>query len=59
MPTKPCPCGSGLPRFEIVDARGIFCTFACDKCEAAKRAKYRPAIFSDPQYAADEPIDPD
>jgi hypothetical protein len=30
---KLCPCGSGEPRRELVDARGIFCTFVCDKCE--------------------------
>lgn len=43
--TKPCHCGSGLPRFEIVDAAGIFCAFACDKCEDEKRAKFDPRIF--------------
>lgn len=43
--TRPCNCGSGLPRFEIVDAAGIFCTFACDACEDDKRAKFDPRIF--------------
>lgn len=43
--TKPCPCGSGQPRFEIVDAAGIFCAFACDACEDEKRARFDPRIF--------------
>jgi hypothetical protein len=51
--TKLCPCGSGLPRRELVDAAGIFCTFVCDKCEAEKRAKFRPQIFdAGTDYAA-------
>lgn len=58
MPTKPCPCGSGLSRHELRDARGIFCAFVCAKCEASKRARYRPEIFTNADYHADEPIDP-
>ena len=42
---KTCPCGSGLPRRELKDARGIFCTFVCDKCEAEKKRGFRPDIF--------------
>ena len=45
MAMKLCHCGSGEPRRELVDARGIFCTFVCDKCEKAKRAGFRPDIF--------------
>lgn len=52
--SKPCNCGSGKPRYELVDAAGIFCTFVCEKCEAEKRKKYNPKIFSD-WYDADEP----
>ncbi len=54
---KLCPCGSGQPREELRDARGIFCTFICDRCEAEKRARYRADVFHHPQYPADEPID--
>lgn len=43
--TRTCNCGSGLPRFEIVDAAGIFCAFACDACEDEKRAEFDPRIF--------------
>lgn len=49
---KLCPCGSGNSRRELKDAAGIFCTFVCDSCEAAKRAKFNPAIFEQgSQYA--------
>lgn len=54
-----CTCGSGKHRFALTDARGIFCTYVCDDCEAAKAATYRPEIFTDAAYEADEPIDDD
>ena len=54
---KLCPCGSGQPRRELLDARGLFCTFICDQCEAEKRAEFRADIFTDPNYWHDEPID--
>ena len=57
--TKDCPCGSGLPRRSLVDARGIFCTYVCDKCEKEKRSKYRADIFSNPNYWSEELIEPD
>lgn len=57
MPPKLCPCGSGEPREEIYDARGIFVTFACSKCEERKLRSYRPEIFNDPSYHVDEEID--
>jgi hypothetical protein len=56
---KPCNCGSGLAREELVDARGIFCAFVCNQCEAKKRAGYRPEIFTDSQYWTDEPVEED
>lgn len=42
---NPCACGSGLPRFELADAAGIFCTYVCDRCEDEKRSHYNQAIF--------------
>lgn len=59
MPMRPCPCGSGLPRSELQDARGIFCAFVCEKCYEQKRSKYRPEIFTNASYWADEPIEED
>jgi len=41
------------------DARGIFCAYVCDRCEAEKRDRYRPEIFTDCDYDTfDERIDP-
>jgi transcription elongation factor Elf1 len=54
-----CFCGSGLPRRELVDARGIFCAFVCDNCEERQRAEFRPEIFKDSNYETDEPIEED
>ena len=56
---KPCACGSGYPREEVHDARGIFVTFCCDKCRERKLSGYRRDIFTDPNYWHDEPIDED
>jgi hypothetical protein len=53
-----CPCGSGRAKRELKDARGIFCTFLCDKCEADKRLKFRGEIFEG-LYQSDELIDED
>lgn len=52
-----CTCGSGLAKRELKDARGIFCTFVCDRCEARKRGEFRAEIFTDASYAHDEPIE--
>lgn len=54
---RPCNCGSGLPCRALIDARGIYCARVCDKCEAKKRAQFRPDIFTDSNYWHDEPID--
>lgn len=56
---KECPCGSGEPREELTDARGIFVSFICSKCEDRVKAKYRPEIFEDSNYECDEPIEPE
>lgn len=54
-----CMCGSGKPRRALNDARGIFCGYVCDDCEESVRAKFRPEIFDDGNYEADEPIEPE
>lgn len=46
-------------RRALVDARGIFCCYVCDACYEAKRARYRPDIFTDPNYWTDEPVEPE
>lgn len=52
-----CPCGSGEERYPLYDARGIFCCYTCPKCVAEKKSKYRPEVFDDPGYEADEDIE--
>lgn len=56
---KLCICGSGKGRIERRDARGIFLTFACEDCWPEKSRTYRADVLSDPNYWADEEIDPD
>lgn len=56
---KQCACGSGLQRYALSDARGLFCCYVCLKCEPAARRRYRPEIFTDSDYECDEPIDDD
>lgn len=54
-----CDCGSGEYPRAISDARGIYVCRACHVCEDRKLAGYRPEIFTNPQYAADERIEDD
>jgi ribose 5-phosphate isomerase RpiB len=49
---KQCSCGSGLGRRPLNDARGIFCAYVCDECEAEHRKRFRPEIFTDASYQA-------
>ena len=46
-------------RSERRDARGIFLTYVCDKCESDKMARYRADVLTDSDYWADEPIEDD
>jgi hypothetical protein len=54
---RPCICGSGLPSQRLYDAKGIYVSRVCAKCEAEVRSHYRPEIFTDPAYKVDEPIE--
>lgn len=56
---KACGCHAHLSRRPLHDARGIFCAYVCDGCETEVRARYRPDIFTDPAYWADEEIEGD
>ncbi len=56
---KLCICGSNLPKYDLTDARGIFCTYVCEKCEDEKKSHYRQDIFTDSNYYADEQIEDD
>ena len=59
MARTECPCGSGEYPDAISDARGIFVAYVCDKCRQEKLKGYRPEIFTDGNYEADEPIEPE
>lgn len=54
-----CDCGSDDERFPVYDARGIFLIYACDSCRDGKLGTYRPDVLEDPNYWADEPIEPE
>lgn len=56
---RECPCGSGQWPDAHHDARGIFLTYACEKCECEKLSGYRPEVLTDPNYYHDEPLDSD
>jgi hypothetical protein len=54
---KACPCGSGLRRRATYDARNIFLTYVCDRCERRRLAGFRPEVLTDPNYSHCEPIE--
>lgn len=59
---RPDPCGphrKGDGSWWEHDARGIILTRVCPKCRAAKLAKYRPDVLTDPNYWTDEAVEPD
>ncbi len=53
-----CSCGSGLKPYILYDARRIGCGYVCEECEEKVKSKYRPEIFTDPNYEVDEQIEP-
>jgi len=57
MAGRKCLCGSGLAPYPVYDARDIYVTSVCLKCEKDRLSMYRPEIFSDPDYWTQEPID--
>ena len=54
-----CDCGSGYKSEWKYDARGIALCRACDSCWATKRLRYRKEVLTDPNYWAEEPIEPE
>lgn len=58
-----CRCGSGLNRYDLLDAAGIFCQYVCEACEPEARKNWKPSIFIEgTPYAAsgaEEDIDLD
>lgn len=54
-----CRCGSLRYTYDLHDARGIFVNRVCSDCENEVRSRYRPEIFEDMNYEANEPIEPE
>lgn len=54
-----CRCGSLRHSFNLYDARNIFVNRVCSDCESEVRSRYRPEIFEDMNYEANEPIEPE
>lgn len=59
MTVRICPCGSGQESWWARDARGIEIARVCSACIKVKLAPYRPEVLTDPNYEADEPIEPE
>jgi hypothetical protein len=56
---RPCSCGSRLESEEVCDARGIYIARVCDRRRETKLKGFRPEVLTDPNYEADEPIEPE
>lgn len=41
-------------KWALYDARGIFCTYVCEGCEAYRLEEFRAEIFENPSYEADD-----
>ena len=59
MSDKLCSCGSGQSRYDLTDARGIFCCYVCDICKPSKASRYRIEVLEDHNYDCDEEIEDD
>lgn len=57
MQQNPCADGHEEYTYILTDARGIPCGKVCDRCVDYRKSKYRPEIFEDASYHADEPIE--
>lgn len=57
-PTR-CICNSGRTQHALFDARMIFIAYVCDECVDKVRGRYRPEVFTDPNYETTEDIDDD
>ncbi len=58
MSKSSCPCGSGQIKYALYDAQRIFLAYACTRCEAKQKARFRPEMFSGyDQNDVDESID--
>ena len=56
--TSPHVCW-GAHRRTVYDASGIYAFSCCAICEQEKRARFRPEVFTNPNYECDEPVEGD
>jgi hypothetical protein len=56
---RPCPCGSGQESWWENDARGIPLARVCVKCKKQRLKGFRAEVLTNPNYHADEAIEPD
>lgn len=54
-----CTCGSGKESIWIYDARNIPLARVCHDCKEEKLSRFRPEVLNNPNYEADEPIEPE
>lgn len=54
-----CSCGSGLVTTMQYDARGIPLGRTCRQCHKRRMARFRAEVLFNPNYEAEEPIEPD
>ena len=54
-----CTCGSGKESVWIYDARHIPLARVCQDRRDEKLSRFRPEVLSNPNYEADEPIEPE
>lgn len=57
--SRECPCGSGLPSTWQYDARNIPLKRTCERCHEKAMSGYRREVLTNPNYSADEPIEPE
>lgn len=56
---RPCPCGSNMSSHWATDARGIPLARVCSSCREEKMSRYREEVLTDPDYTANEDIEPE
>ena len=45
MFSKPCTCGSMKPRWELINAHGLFVCHVCEDCEHERKRTYEELFF--------------
>lgn len=59
MKNRSCRCGSGFPRQEQYDARGIFLCYTCEQCHQREMGKCVTDVLRSLNYHRDEQTEED